>query len=694
MSPSLNFNETLRTSLPVQTNGLLTMALSFAEEEVEEEVKGPDCDLALCFTETGADLRCRWTYDRNRFAENAIARMNGHFHTLLHSLAAKPDSAISEATSLTEAERAQILVDWNQTSTGYPRNATVHELFSQQAALTPDAIAVIDKDQAISYRELNRRANQLAHYLRSLGVRPGSAIGISLDRSIPMVVAMIASLKAGACYLQLDAGYPGERLRFMIEDAHPAVLITDSSHAHKLAAHGARFVALDTEQHCIDNENAENPAEAVKATDLAYIMYTSGSTGNPKGVEVVHRGIVRLVRNTTYVEFKTSDVVGQVANSSFDAITFEVWGALLNGSRLAIVPTEIVLSPERFSDTIRKQNISTMFLTASLFSVIVARKPDAFSTMRNLLVGGDAVPPEHARKVLQTAPPERLLNGYGPTECTTFALWHLIDDVPANATAIPVGRPLSNTRALILDNQLQPVPAGVPGMLYLGGDALARGYLNRPELTAERFVSDPFDRGGRLYKTGDLARYREDGVIEFLGRADHQIKFHGFRIELGEIEAALRQHPQVDDCVTVITDGAADERRLVAYVASSAEPHPSPSDLRIFLRSKLPEFMVPAIFVVLKALPLSAVGKVDRSALPAPQPAFRTAGAESPTTEMQRAIAAIWKTAAGIENPGLDDNFFDLGGNSLAIAAIEAELRSRFDADLPVTDLFRYPTIR
>ncbi len=421
-------------------------------------------------------------------------------------------------------------------------------------------------------------------------------------------------------------------------------------------------------------------------------MYTSGSTGKPKGVEVTHRGIVRLVKNTNYIQFDRTDVVGQIANASFDAITFEVWGALLNGGTLVVLNNETVLSPLRFAEAIRQHGITTMFLTSALFNLMMTAQPAAFGSMRNLLVGGDAVDPRSARKLLETAPPARFVNGYGPTECTTFSVCHLIDHVPEDARIVPIGRPISNSQAFILDSALHPVPPGAAGELYLGGDGLARGYRNRPQLTAERFIPHPFDPspGARLYKTGDMARYREDGIIECLGRTDNQIKLRGFRIELGEIEATLRAHPDVEDCAAAVHGTDAANRHIVAYIVGARASANGKVPILEFLRARLPEFMIPSAVVFLDALPLSPAGKIDRNALPPPA---SPSAANPPETELQRILSDIWRNALGT-GAGLDDNFFDLGGNSLTIAAAGAEIERTIHVELAITDLFRYPTIR
>jgi amino acid adenylation domain-containing protein len=595
--------------------------------------------------------------------------------------------------------------EWTSSRSVYPRMGTVARLFEEQVHLLPDNIAVSDGVRTLSYGALNRTANRLAQRLLDADSRPGDRIAIAGRRSVDMVTGMLAVLKSGGVYVPVDASGPAERINFVLEDAQVRLVLIDEDCSSAPFGGGRALVPLrDGSQ---DEPGCDGvPLRIQEPEDAAYVMYTSGSTGAPKGVEVTHRGIIRLVRNTNYVDFGPSDVVGQIANPAFDAITFEVWGALLNGGRLAIVPTDTVLSPTKFAAAIRGEGITTMFLTASLFSIIAATEPTAFATMKTLVVGGDAVDPNAARKVLGSAPPGRLVNGYGPTECTTFSVCHLIERVPENAKSIPIGRPISNSEAYILDADLQPVAPGVAGDLYLGGDGLAKGYLNRPELTQERFIPHPFDAspGARLYKTGDRARFLEDGLIDFLGRQDHQVKFHGFRIELPEIEIALRKHAGVVDAVVKVWKRSENDERLVGYVSALASEAvaggtlPSKAvnepQLRQFLQRELPSYMVPSHIVVLASLPINAVGKIDRSALP--DPSLRNAARQPAAlaNPMEREIAQIWQEVLRIEGVGPEDNFFDVGGTSLTLALVESRLRSRTEAPFSTTDLFRYSSIR
>ena len=611
-----------------------------------------------------------------------------HYSRLLAALVAEPDRPISEPCFLSEAEREQQIVTWNDTRTEYPRDRSIAELFEEVARGCPDRVAVVDGNEQLTYGMLDERANRLAAHLELQGVASGSRVGLALDRSAAMIVSMVGILKTGAAYVPLDADYPAERLRFLIEDTRLSAIVTDRD-----LPGGVPLVRFEDALGTAPQE--VNTRAKATAENTAYIMYTSGSTGTPKGVEVTQRGVIRLVKNASYVDFGPAEVFAQISNSSFDAITFEVWGALLNGARLVILPTSVVLSPEAFAAAIEKHHLSAMFLTSSLFNVMAARCPQAFREMRHLLVGGDAVDPRWSRHVLKTAPLDRIINGYGPTECTTFSVTHDIRDVPEGAKSVPIGRPLSNSQAYVLDWNMQPAPIGVAGELYLGGDGVAKGYWNRPELTAERFVPSPFDPTGqaRLYKTGDMARYSEDGVIEYLGRTDHQVKIRGFRIELGEIETVLRQHPKVRDCAVVVGQDASGGKTLWAYAATGPGARPNWSEIRQFLRARLPEFMLPSAGLFLDAMPLSPNGKVDRRKLP-PIEAAPTANGATPMTEAQQTVAEVWKKVLGVRDIGLDDNFFEVGGDSLLMANVECELRPRFRTPFTITDLFEFSTIR
>src|SRR5262249_54108694 len=469
---------------------------------------------------------------------------------------------------LSDKERTELLVEWNNTAREYPREKSIQELFEAQAVIRPAAIAVVAGEDRISYGELNCRANQLAHYLRRAGVCPDVPVGICLERSIEMVVGLLGILKAGGAYLPLDPAYPKERLAYMLDDADSAVLLTQSGLLDHLPELSGPVVCLDRDWGQISECSDDNPTNETRAENLAYVIYTSGSTGGPKGIMITHRAISRLVINTDYIELNEMGRIGQVSNSSFDAATFEIWGALLRGGILVGIRKELAISSRELAKQLKEQAVTGLFFNTALFNQVAREDSGAFNGLETLMFGGEAVEPRWAREVLGAGGPERLLHVYGPTESTTFSTWYLIDEVEEGTRTLPIGRPIANTEVYLLGPNLEPVSVGVAGELYIGGDGLARGYLNRAELTAEKFIPHLFSRsaGDRLYRTGDRARYLADGHLEFLGRIDHQVKIRGFRIELGEIEAVLSQHPAVREAVVLVREDEAIGKRLVAYI--------------------------------------------------------------------------------------------------------------------------------
>jgi len=528
--------------------------------------------------------------------------------------ASNPEQQLRGEESVTEAQLHKLLVEWNNTTREYPQDKCIHQLFEEQVQRMPDAVAVVFEGKQLTYLELNVRANQLARYLQGLGVGPEVLVGICVERSIEMIMGLLGILKAGGAYLPLDAEYPQERLQFMLQDAQVSVLLTQEQLIKKLPEHQAKLLCMDTDWHLIAKSSQHNLTTDTQATNLAYVIYTSGSTGKPKGVTIPHRAVNRLVLNTNYINLQPSDVVAFASNFSFDAATFEIWGTLLNGASLAVITKDVAVSPDDFAAQILKQGITVLFLTTALFNLLAREVPSAFQSLRNLLFGGEAVEPKWVKEVLKKGSPQRLLHVYGPTENTTFTSWYLVEDVPEEGATIPIGRPIANTQVYILDEELQPVPVGAKGELHIGGAGLARGYLNRPELTNEKFIPNPFDNS-KLYKTGDLARYLPNGNIEYLGRIDNQVKIRGFRIELSEIEAVLKQHPAVLETALVMQQDVSGHKYLVACIVPRESGAISRSDLRGFLKQKLPDYMIPGVFVMLDALPLTPNGKVDRRAL-------------------------------------------------------------------------------
>jgi amino acid adenylation domain-containing protein len=650
--------------------------------------------MEMHLSETNDGLSGQLVYSTDRFDGPRIARMVGHYCRILRAVSTQPDLRLSEVPLLTDEERQRLLVDWNQTTAEYPNERRIHEIFEQQARRQPSAIALLCGERATTYGELNGNANQFAAYLREHGVGPGTLVGICMDRSIEMICAILAVLKAGAAYVPLDPSYPQERLNFMIKDSEAPVVITVELFEDVLSESGVKVISLSRVWPLVEKHSRENVTiRAGETCDLAYVIYTSGSTGTPKGVAVPHRAVTRLVLNANYINLGPDDSVAHLSQVCFDAATFEIWGALISGARLIVVSKEVALEPELFEATLKRHGVSCLFLTTALFNAFAAWSGSIFKGVKQVLFGGEAVNPHWVSHVLESGPPERLVHVYGPTECTTFATFYPVRQVPQNATTIPIGRPISNTTAYVLDRHGNPVPVGIPGELYLGGPGLAQGYLNRPELTREKFVPNPFctDDSERLYRTGDFVRYLPDGNIEFVGRADHQVKIRGFRIEPGEIEVVLRRHPKVEDAVVVARDDEPGERQLVAYIVPrEGSAH---GNWRDFLQRKLPAYMIPSAFVELEALPMTASGKVDRLALPKPEPLVGEDSAHAELTPTEQIVRNVWANVLRADDFGTERSFFELGGHSLVAIQVVTALRRILQIEIPVNSLFNNPTV-
>jgi amino acid adenylation domain-containing protein len=659
------------------------------------ETNSAKFDLSLIVAERSDGLRVSFNYSTDLFDAATIERMAGHFRRLLEGIARDAGQGIDGLPLLSEAERHRILVDWNATDAEYPRDASIARLFERQVVRTPHSTAIDFDGRSLTYDQLNRRANRLSHFLRRQGVGPEVCVGLCVERSLEMVVAMVAILKAGGAYVPLDPEYPYERLAFMWEDSAVPVLLTEDRLRDGLPDYPGRLYCLDADEGLWAGESELNPPCKAGGENLAYVIYTSGSTGQPKGVCVTHRAVTRLVFNTNYLQLTDADVVAQASNASFDAATFELWGALLCGARLVGIPKEVLLSHRALATELERAGISAMFLTTALFNEMAREEPAAFRYLSGLLFGGEVADPGSVRAVLQAGGPARLINVYGPTETTTFASWHLVEDAVEGANSIPIGRPLANTRLYVLDAHGEPLPTGVAGELYIGGDGVARGYLGRPELTAERFVPDPFAResGARMYRTGDLARWRPDGVLEYLGRVDDQVKIRGFRIEPGEIEAKLALHPQVRQAVVLVREDKPQPKRLVAYVVAR-DLQPSAAELRRWLGRTLPDYMIPAAFVTMSELPLTPNGKVDRRALPAPRESEADKSKHiAPSTLVEEVLAGIWADVLGVGRVGVEDNFFELGGHSLRAMQVITRVRQLIGVDLTIRSFLKAPTV-
>ena len=638
-------------------------------------------------------------YDRGLFDDAAMEAMLGHFRTLLEGMAANPGGAVGGLPMLTEKERHTILVEWNETAADYPRDATIHEIFEMHAAQTPDATAVVLADARITYRELNERANKLAHRLMKLGIGPGALVAVCMDRNPELIVALMGVLKAGAAYVPLDPSYPKGRLAFMLEDTSAAVLLTEEKVIDILPPYEAHTISMDADGHEIAGEPASNPSGGVGPDGLAYIIYTSGSTGRPKGVCCRHAGIPNL-----FTDFNRRKPIlpghrcSLWASISFDASVYEIFSALLAGGTLYIVSDSIRYESDAFIEWLSENHISSSYIPPVMLNDLLAwirHNPGRLSLQR-LMVGVEPINEKLLVSIMDRVPGLTIVNAYGPTEATIISTLYSFAPGTARDRNTPIGRPIQNSKIYLLDSLLRPVPIGVAGEIHIGGVGLAEGYLNRPELNATRFIHDPFsgDPGSRLYKTGDMARFLSDGNIEFAGRVDHQVKVRGFRVEPGEIEFALRQHSSVKDAVVLAKKDRTGMNRLVAYLVP-ADVGAGTSELRTFLKEKLPEYMVPTAFVTMEAFPLTPNGKLDRAALPEPE--ITRADIQSrfiaPRNEIEHRLAHIWERVIRIEPIGVTDSFFDLGGHSLLAVRLFTEIRRVFGTDLPLAAIFQHPTI-
>ncbi len=657
-------------------------------------------ELTLDIQATGDEWVCRMEYATELFSAEAVNRMADHFTELLRSISKTADTQIGQLKLMGQEERHRTLVEWNQTRCDYPREKCVHQLFEEQVQRTPHAVAIEFEGRLLTYGDLNARSNQLAHYLQKHGISPETRVGICVDRSLEMIIGLLAILKAGGAYVPLDSHYPAERLNFLVSDTGIGTILTQRHLENRWKNTDMQLVALDSEDSVCSNEPDDNLNLAQSSESSAYVIYTSGSTGTPKGVEVVHRGIVRLVCGADYVQLDESQSVLQLAVLSFDASTFEIWGPLLHGGRCVLAPAQFP-EPDELHELLRQTNVRTLFLTTALFNTLVDGHFDALKGIEQLLVGGEALSVPHVRRAQQALGSRtQLSNIYGPTESTTFACCHQLPAiVPQDCQSIPIGRPISNTTAYVLDSNLEPVPVGVTGELYLGGDGLALGYLNQPGLTAEKFLHDPFSDhpNARMYRTGDLVRWRADGTLEFLGRRDQQVKFRGFRIETGEVETVLLRHSAVTQTVVMLREDRPGEKRLVAYFLPRDPTSILPTDeLRLFLKHHLPEYMLPSIFVQLSNLPLTVNGKVDRKGLPVPN--YDLLGGKhryiAPRTPLEQILADAWKNVLGIERLGVDDNFFELGGHSLLAMRVVSIIAKQLNREVLVKWVFENQTIQ
>jgi amino acid adenylation domain-containing protein len=633
------------------------------------------------------ELTMKLTEDRNRFDEETIARMLNHLRTILEGIAAQPEQTVNSVPLLDQQEYRQLVTELNDTDIGYPQDQCIHWMFESQAEQIPEVDAVVVGNERLSYAALNERANQLAHYLRSLAVGPEVRVAICVERSFDMLVGIIGILKAGGAYVPLDPSYPAERLAFMLEDAHASVLLTQERLVTQLPSHSGRTVCIDSDWPQIAEHDKTNPNSGVVGDNLAYIIYTSGSTGKPKGVMVTHRGICNTSEVMVRVyDFPPGTRMLQFGSLSFDMAVFDIIPAIISGGTLVLAPQNPPTGQDLL-ELVREQDIEVLTLPPSVLATL------PFADLPHLKFVRVAGEPISSDLAALWSPGHRFYNAYGPAEGSVWVSGAFLDGTGISA----IGAPISNTKLYVLTSQQSPVPVGVPGELCIGGISVSRGYLNRPETTAERFIPDPFSDqpGMRLYRTGDLARYWPNRDLEFLGRKDHQVKLHGVRIELGEIESVLRKHPAVREAAALLRHDVPGNQRLVGYVLPKDGDIPAPQDLRNFLAERLPATMVPTAFVVLDKLPLTPNGKLDLRALPPPpsQSFDNENGYVAPRNEIEEKLAGIWAEVLGKDLIGVYDNFFDLGGHSLLATQVASRIRSAFNIELSLPRLFEATTV-
>ncbi len=663
-------------------------------------------DLLLAITSDANSLKGTFNFNTDIFANDTIRRFASNFQTLLEGLVKNPTHPISQIPSLTVSEQKQLLSEWNTPNTLSTTTTTVHGLFAEQMALTPDAIALVSEDEQLTYRELNERAERLAEFLQTKGVGLEVRIGICLERSLDLIISLLGVLKSGGAYVPLDPSTPVERLYYMIDTANTPIVITSEARRAQFESCKYQFGEFDLKRRLFltlsmawgqkDQGNYSIPPPIVHTENLAYVMYTSGSMGRPKGVEITHRNIVRLISKPTYFQWPTNPIFVQMASPAFDAATFEIWTCLVNGGRLVLGPSQLP-SLDTFGEFLQKFHVTILWLTAGLFHQIVDWNVQTLSSVERLLAGGDVLSPRHVKLVVDQLPGCQLINGYGPTENTTFTCCFSLPPQTSFTDFVPIGSPIEQTQVYILDSQQYLLPSGAPGELCIGGLGLARGYLYQPGLTAEKFIPHPYSTlpGDRIYRSGDIVRYQKKDHLIFLGRRDRQVKIRGYRVECSEIETALTKHSGVQETIVLPWEDHMGNTRLVAYIISKKDSTPSVSDLRFFLSQILPLYMIPAGYVFLDAFPLTSNGKVDRNKLP-PEPhpsSHEEHSFISPRNSLERQLAQIWEAVLGRQPIGVTDNFFHLGGESLMAVRLCSEIERTLQQKIPVPLIFHTQTI-
>lgn len=688
---SLSYNPIFQVMFSLQNAGRATFRLAGLElKPLGAPADTAKFDLSVFLAESPAGMQGHIEYNTDLFDGATIERLLGSYQTLLGAAAENPERRISELPLLTAAERKQILGAWNDTAMAYPRELCLHQWIEQQAARTPDQTAGIFGDERISYSELNRRANQLAHYLCRMGVQQETLVGVSLERSLEMLVAVLGVLKSGGAYVPLDPAYPKERLGHVLEDSRAPLVITQQRLAAGLPEFAGRTICIDAEWPQIAVEAADNPAGAADCERRAYVLYTSGSTGKPKGVEITHRNLVNFLASMQQEPgLRSSDVLLAVTTLSFDIAGLELYLPLVTGATVVVASRDDAADAGCLMALLEKWQPTVLQATPATWWMLIEGGWQGNAQLK-ALCGGEAMPAELANKLMSRC--GELWNMYGPTETT---IWSTVKRVGEPQTGtVSIGRPIGNTTVYVLDAAMEPVPVGVAGELYIGGDGVARGYFQRPELTAEKFLRDPFVEGARVYRTGDLARFLADGSLQFLGRQDHQVKIRGFRIELGDIEAVLGRHPSVKECAVSAREDTPGDKRLVGYVVADANRPAQPQELRAWIREHLPEYMVPSAMVLMERFPLTPNGKVDRKNLPAPDYALEARPARvAPRTPLEEKLAAVWSKVLKVPNIGVRDNFFDLGGHSLMAVQLFQQMQAATGKTLHLNVLFTAPTI-
>jgi amino acid adenylation domain-containing protein len=622
--------------------------------------------------------------DGSFFEQTTLIRMSCHFKKLLTNVCKNPDTPFFTLPFLTDVEHHQIVVEWNRTDTNYPSEITLDRLFLENVHRDPSAIAIIEKEKRWTYQETDQEANRIAHLLYQNGARKGMTVGLLFDRSPELIFAMLGVLKAGCAYIPIDTKYPETRQSVMLE--HASLVVTKKSYHTGKASIPVLYIE---NAHPVEHET---PLPMTSGNDVAYVIYTSGSTGIPKGVKVPHRGVTRLFKQSSFLSLKPTDVVAQTLNPCFDASVQEIWGALTSGAQLVFIDHETLLNPSSFGRVLIKHGITAWMTSTAVFNLMANQIPEILAKLRILVFGGEVADPASIAKVAKFGIPNHFYNAYGPTETAVVTTAFQIDRLPQKGEPVPIGKPISNTKIYLLDEHHNPVPVGVPGEIYIGGKAVAYGYIGSKELTS--FITDPFalDPSAKMYRSGDLGQWLPNGLLVYGGRIDGQIKIRGYRIELGEIESALKRHPDVRDAVVVTHGELSEQKQLAAYIIAEKKVFDQ-KQLRHFLQSKLPDYMVPNTIVTLEKFPMTSNGKVDRQALP--EPIFRVQNESkiAPRTNIEQELMAIWKEAIGSDSIGVNDNFFDLGGNSLSAVHIITDVEKQFGKTIPISKLFEAPTI-